>query len=189
MKTKKASKKLAKLLLLSQEGQPGICSALFNKNDVILNGFSNVAITPDTALFYVERGKQLPIFHCIVNGKTHSNYSKDVLTVAINSQNNLSTEFYLHLDDSYAIFSNGLTLDEDLKIVLYFEYDNNSIFVIGFTDISSNRFIVECISSKNKSSMAFSRLIVEKLLENNISNRFSEILQPIFQDSGDLHEK
>lgn len=189
MKTKKTSKKLKKLLALSQEGQPGICSALFNKNDVILNGFSNVAITPDTALFYIENDNQTPIFQAIIKGEIHSNHSLDQLEIVIDSRNNLNTQFHLNLNDTHAIFSSDLTFEAETRIILYFEYDNNSILVVGFTEPSTKRFIIECISSQNKSSMAFSRLLVQNTIEEEISERFRKFVHPLFKESSDLNEQ
>lgn len=186
--SKKLSKKLIKVVAGSSNGEPGLCSVQFNNNEVLLNGFSDLTITPSTALFYVELPDQTPIIHFNCNGNLFSNYKKETITIGINTQG-FDTKLYLHLDDSTISFDNQMSLEQKYKIISYFEYDNNSIFIMAFTDLNSDKFIIECISSKNKNTMAFLRTIVKSLLAEECSNLFIKNIQPIFNSKGDICEE
>lgn len=173
MKPKKIEKKLTTLLALSQEGEPGLSSILIKKNETILNGFNDVAITPETALFFIQHDSDSPLYHCSIKEKVlTSNLKKDIIS-AIDNRNHLETKVYFKVDEATILLENNIPITRNYQFIFYFEYLNNSVVILGFSD-DSNTFVIESILGHTNSTKMFNRFIIQNILPKELSKEFQK---------------
>ncbi|MFB7159970.1 hypothetical protein [Lysinibacillus sp. NPDC056232] len=163
-KQNELSKKMEKILKLSQDNTTGISSIAFDTNYIRAYGLGPKLIEPTTAIYYENLNGSSELNGHILNSHINNTNNSKSTFLAIDNRDSNKPALYISNQSMVKKITRKSELKEGEKVLLYWEYGPYSFLVFSMQDPISKQTILECIFNGNLATTRANRYLFLNLL-------------------------
>lgn len=157
-------KKFDKIIKLSKKNQDGVHTIAMTSEKALAQGLGPDQINPPTALFF-SNIEGISFFNGFIDSTPLSQkHSSDLTLVGIDNQDLKKPSIYIRNGDVLSRFNNRTELQDDEKILLYWEYGPYSCFFFVIKDPLTQSTLLDCIFSESFTTQKANRFFFLSLL-------------------------